>query len=385
MRGHVRKRCPTLKPGGTPCASNCGHGWAYVIEAPRGVGDGRRRQVWRSGFRTKREASAALAQALVQASESGSTPSTLTAAQYFLGWLQRLDRKPATLATYRRIVNQRLLPAFGSRQLVSVDAASLERAYSAWLEEGLSSSSVQLMHQVLNKALGDAVRAGLLEGNPARSVEAPRKAMFEMRTWTAEEVGRFLRHVAEDRQFAMWRLFLTTGMRRGEVAALRWADVDLEHARLSVRQTGNYIDRVWTVNTPKGRGRGATRLLSLDRATVEALRQHAERQAAERAYAEELWQDSGLVFCREDGTPLNPTRIGHRLTARARHAELPHIRVHDLRHTYATLALLAGIHPKVVSERLGHSNIGITLNLYSHVTAGMDRNAAEVVAQLLDG
>ena len=381
MRGHVRKRCPKPAAGLPPCASNCGHAWAYVVEVAADDG-GRRKQVWRSGFRTKREASAALAHALVEA--EGPTASTLRVEQYLREWLEHLHRKPATLATYRSMLDQRLIPAVGDVLLAQLTGETLRNAYASWLVEGLSSSTVQLMHQVFNKALGDAQRRGLIPTNPARSVEAPRKALVEMRTWTRDEAVRYLGHVANDRLFAMWRLFLTTGMRRGEVAALRWGDVDLDAARVSIRQTGNVIDRVWTVGTPKGRGRGATRLLSLDPGTVAALRAHRDRQSYERSAAGEFWQENGLVFCRENGTPLNPTRIGHRLTVRAGQAGLPHIRVHDLRHTYATLALLAGVHPKVVSERLGHANIAITLTLYSHVTEGMDRSAADLVAQLLD-
>ncbi|MDP9497889.1 MAG: tyrosine-type recombinase/integrase, partial [Actinomycetota bacterium] len=126
-----------------------------------------------------------------------------------------------------------------------------------------------------------------------------------------------------------------------------------------------------------------TRRLALDAGTVEALRRHRAAQLQERLAWAGDWQDHRLVFVREDGSPLNPSTIGQQLTVRARQAGLPHVRVHDLRHTYATLALEAGVHPKVVSERLGHASIGITLNLYSHVTEGMDRGAADLVAGLL--
>lgn len=205
-----------------------------------------------------------------------------------------------------------------------------------------------------------------------------------MQTWTGQQAGAFLRHVQGERLAAMWRLFLTAGMRRGEVAALRRQDVDLGRATLSVRQTGNRIGGVWTTGTPKGRGdvSAKTRRLALDPGTVEALRRHRAQQLQERLAWGEDWQDHGLFFVREDGQPLNPSTIGQQLTVRAKQAGLPHVRVHDPRHTYATLALEAGVHPKVVSERLGHANIGITLNLYSHVTEGKDRSAADVVAGL---
>ncbi len=160
--------------------------------------------------------------------------------------------------------------------------------------------------------------------------------------------------------------------------------VDFDRASLSVRQTGNIVGGVWTVGTPKGRkdASAKSRRLSLDAGTVEALRRHRTLQLQERMAWGGGWQDHGLVFVREDGSPLNPSTIGQQLTVRARQAELPHVRVHDLRHTYATLALEAGVHPKIVSERLGHANIGITLNLYSHVSEGMDRDAADRVAGL---
>lgn len=171
---------------------------------------------------------------------------------------------------------------------------------------------------------------------------------------------------------------------RSSGQAPRWQDVNLDRGNLMVRQTGNIVDGVWTVGTPKGRkdATAKTRRLALDPATVEALRRHRAAQLQERLAWAGDWQDHGLVFVREDGTPLNPSTIGHQLTARSRHAGLPHIRVHDLRHSYATLALEAGVHPKVVSERLGHANIGITLNLYSHVSEGMDRSAADLVGGL---
>jgi integrase len=205
-------------------------------------------------------------------------------------------------------VEQRIVPALGSTPLADLSTGMLSTAYASWLADGLSPTYVQLIHQVINKALGDAERQGLIPRNPARNVEAPRKATLEMRTWTASEAGRFLAHVAEERLFAMWRLFLTTGMRRGEIAALRWSDVDLEHGRLSVRQTGNVIDGVWTVGSPKGRGRGATHLLSLDAETVRVLRTHQDAQLAERAELPEVWQE---------GTSSSAARTAPRSTPRA--------------------------------------------------------------------
>lgn len=386
MRGHVKRRCPAPEPGQPKCTGkSCSHPYAYWLDLPRGA-DGKRRQQSRSGFGTKREAQTALSEALAKTNAGTFTePSAITVAGYLATWLAGLDRKPATLEAYRRVVERQLTPQLGTVRLQHLTAPKVKAAYRALQDGGLSPTTVQLVHQVLSKALSDAVKHQLVGQNVAALVEAPRRSRLEFHTWTAEQVGAFLRHVVDDRLAAMWRLFLTTGMRRGEVAALRWQDVDLERATLAVRQTGNRLKGgVWTVGTPKGRGDAAakSRKLSLDAGTVAALRAHRTRQLEERLAWGSDWQDVGLVFVREDGSPLNPTTIGHRLTTRAKQGGLPHLRVHDLRHTYATLALETGVHPKVVSERLGHANIGITLNLYSHVTEGMDRDAADRVAGL---
>ncbi len=385
MKGHVKRRCPKPSPGQRPCGAKCGHRWAYWLDLPRAE-DGRRQQETRSGFPTKAEAQAALAEAQVKAARGERVaPDRQTLGAYLPTWLDGLDRKPATMEAYRRIVTAHLVPTLGRHRLQSLSPPHIKAAYRSLQDEkGLSPTTVQLVHQVLSKALADAVHDGLVATNAAAKVKAPARRRTEMQTWNREQVVIFLEHVADERLAAMWRLFLTTGMRRGEVAALRWQDLNLDAGHLSVRQTGNVVDGVWTVGTPKGRGDASakSRRLALDGGTVTALRAHRARQLQERMAWGGDWQEVGLVFVREDGSPLNPSTIGQQLTVRAKQAGLPHVRVHDLRHSYATLALEAGVHPKVVSERLGHANIGITLDLYSHVSEGMDRSAADLVAGL---
>jgi len=385
MTGHVKRRCPKPVEGQSSCGKSCGHSWAYWLDLPRRE-DGRRRQVTKGGFSTRREAQSAMAVKVTEV-DRGEHVDVVhdTVAAYLQAWVAGLDRKPATLEAYRRVVTAHLVPTVGRHKLQALKAVHVKAAYqSLQHERGLSPTTVQLVHQVLSKALGDAVDDQLLRTSPVAKVKAPARTTPEMHTWSQESASTFLRLAADQRLAAMWRLFLTTGMRRGEVAALRWQDLALEQASLSVRQTGNRIEGVWTVGTPKGRkdATAKTRRLALDAGTVDALRRHRTLQLQERLAWGGDWQDSGLVFVREDGSPLNPTTIGHSLTRLAKGAGLPHVRVHDLRHTYATLALQAGVHPKVVSERLGHANIGITLDLYSHVTEGMDRGAADLVAGL---
>ncbi|HZJ28141.1 MAG TPA: site-specific integrase, partial [Acidimicrobiia bacterium] len=211
---------------------------------------------------------------------------------------------------------------------------------------------------------------------------APRRADTEMTVWSPEEAKQFLAYVGGDRLAAMWRLFLATGMRRGEVAGLRWIDVDLDAGRVAVRHTRVLVYDQAIISEPKTRR--SRRVVSLDEGTVHALRLHRQRQDAERDHAGEVWIASGYVFVKEDGEPIDPDRISHvfRLTADA--AGVPRIRLHDLRHTAAALALATGMHPKVMSDRLGHSSIAITLDVYGHLVPGLQEDAAEAVGALLD-
>ncbi len=204
-----------------------------------------------------------------------------------------------------------------------------------------------------------------------------------MVTWTAEQLSAFLQGVADDRLGAAYLLLATTGMRRGEALGLRWSDLDLDAGRAAIRQTLIAVNHEPMLGTPKtAKGR---RTISLDASTVAALREHRRRQAAERLQMGAGWTDLDLVFSRADGHPLHPERFSRSFADRARQLGFPRIRLHDLRHGWATMALAAGVHPKVVQERLGHANIGITLDVYSHVTAGLHDDAAERVAGLVFG
>jgi integrase len=178
-------------------------------------------------------------------------------------------------------------------------------------------------------------------------------------------------------------LVATTGMRRAELAGLRWTDLDLAAASLSPRRPRVSVNYVVHESEPKTRK--GKRVLALDPVTVAALREHKERQDQERELVGRRWQETGLVFTRPDGRPLHPDLITHWFRRLARQAVLPPIRLHDVRHSYATAALKAGIPAKVVSERLGHANISITLDTYSHVLPGMDAAAANAVADLILG
>jgi integrase len=243
---------------------------------------------------------------------------------------------------------------------------------------------VRYVHVIIRRALADAVRWGRLSRNVADGAAAPKQASKrEMHTWTAQELRSFLAHVAEDRLYAAYITAATTGMRRGEVLGVHWRDVDLDTARLAVTQSLIAVGYELSFSEPKTAK--SRRLIALDPVTVAALRAHRKAQLEERLRWGAAWQDGDLVFALENGSPVHPDRFSDWFQEHVKAAELPRIRLHDLRHTHATLALQAGVHAKVISERLGHSTISITLDTYSHAIPAMEEEAAAKVARLVFG
>ncbi len=379
MRGSVRKR---------------GYTWTWYLFEPD-PGTGKRRQRSKGGFRTKRECQDSLNEALARLREGTFVPpSQRTLGSFLLDeWLPAVRPpkvRPSTWLSYRMNAETHIIPALGHVPLQRLTPAQLTAFYRALLDDGrrdgsggLAPKTVRNIHGELHTALRDAVRWGQVARNVAASADLPKGMAPEMHVWTPEQLRTFLDHARADRLYAAWLLYATTGMRRGEVAGLRWSDMDLDAARVSPRRPRvvvNYEVHVSEPKTAKGR-----RSLALDPATVAALRLHHARQAEERLAIGPRWQDSGLVFTWPDGRPLHPERFSKWFEQLALAAGLPRIRLHDVRHSYATAALAAGIPAKVVSERLGHATIAITMDTYSHVLPGLDAQAAGTVARLILG
>ena len=201
------------------------------------------------------------------------------------------------------------------------------------------------------------------------------------KTWNAKQLKGFLDATKQDRLGPLWRVLAMTGMRRGEACGLRWEDVDLEKGRLSVRRALIPHGDGVIVSEPKtARGR---RSIALDPGTIEAPKAQAQRQLADQEDKREVWSDSGYVFTKESGEPLPPQMASRAFAQAAATAKLPRIRLHDLRHTHASLALAAGINPKVISERLGHATVSITLDTYSHAIPAMREEEAALIADLV--
>ena len=284
-----------------------------------------------------------------------------------------------------------IVPHIGSLRLERVSGATLNALYAKLATEGrrdgktgLSPRTVHHVHTCLHRAFRDAVRWNRLFRNPVDAADPPKisgPGGREMKTWDATQVRAFLEATHNNRLHPLWRLLAMTGMRRGEVLGLKWEDIDFEAGRLSVRRSLIPLGGEVIVSEPKtARGR---RSVALDPETVEVLKTQAASQLAEQQEWGEAWCDSGYICTKEDGTPYHPEVVSRYFRQAVKEAKLPTIRPHDLRHTHTTLALRAGIHPKVVSERLGHATVSITLDTYSHAIPAMQEEAAVLIAGLV--
>jgi integrase len=310
--------------------------------------------------------------------------------QFLTHWLEDVHKQSIRSRTYERyeeIVRLHLLPGIGHHPLQKLSPQHLQLFYKKKLEEGLSTTTVISFHNVLHKALQTAVRWNLIARNTCDLVSPPRRKHFEIQPLSIEQIHQLLAAACGHRQEALIILALATGMRRGELLALKWQDLDLEKRILQVRRILTRIPsklpgkgfEETEPKTDKGR-----RSIVLPPFTVEVLKQHRLRQLEEKLKAGPTWNDHDYVFCTSIGTHLNPTRdVLDVLKSLLKKAGLPDIRFHDLRHSSATMLLSMQVHPKIVQEILGHSQINITLDIYSHVLPTMQEEAMGKVNEVL--
>lgn len=291
--------------------------------------------------------------------------------------------KPGTWNRYELAVRLHIAPAIGKVKLARLDAATIQRLYSQKLKEGLAPSTVTHMHSVLHGALKVALRLGLVARNVSELVTAPRGRAKEMHTLDPQQARQLLQAARGERLEAIYVLALTTGMRLGELLALQWKDLDLEHGHLMVRHTLYHGKAgAWRLLEPKTAS--SRRKIHLAPMAQQALRDHRVRQQEEKDFLREAWADHDLVFARADGEAIRTVHMLERgLLPLLKRADLPVIRFHDLRHTCATLLLLQGANVKVVSELLGHADISITLRIYAHVLPTMSQDLAATMERLL--
>jgi integrase len=304
-----------------------------------------------------------------------------TVEQYLAYWLEimRAKLRPRTWKRHHELLVCHAVPALGKTRLARLSPQQVQILYGAKLNEELSTTTVHHLGTVLHGALAHAERLGLVARNVCALVELPRMAHAEMHVLDREQVRRLLDAVRGDRLEALYVLAVTTGMRQGELLALRWRDVDLERGTVQVSATLRYVSGgTFTFDPPKTEK--SQRLLPLSRAAIEGLRRHRVRQAEERLVAGAAWENQELVFCTRHGCPIegrNLTRTD--FAAALKRAGLPRVRFHDLRHTAATAMMSRGVPDKVASEMLGHANPATTTRVYQHVSLGMRAHAAAIM------
>ena len=378
--------------------------YRLVYDAPRGL-DGKRRLKTTTFHGPKKKAEAELARLIGQVEKGDYADADgMTVRELFTRYLSTAKPKLAakTYERYADAVRTHIAPTLGAVKIDKLSPLHLEEAYAGWMQSGavrrkggLSARTVLHYHRLIRKVLGQGVLWKVLARNVADAVQPPRPQRREMTSLTAEQLVTLLSVAAKppSRQAAVqhgvscepaWYpaiLFLaSTGVRRGECLAVKWDDLDLKAGVVSVRRSLEHTRAGLAFKSPKN---GRPRVVEIPGSMVAALRRYRANQNEQKLALGKGYKDNGLVFARHDGEPMNPHAFGDAFRELVKRAGVPRIRLHDLRHTHATLLLQRGENLKVVSARLGHTTVGITGDLYAHVLPGMDRKAADAFDDLL--
>lgn len=376
MKGHLRERPP-------------GSGqWSITIELGPRI-NGKRQQKWFSFHGTKREAQVELHR-LAAERDKHTRPGRLTVGEYLTKWVSEQQIGAVALERYQGIVHGHLIPAFGDTQLNKLSADTIRAAFAkAQRLDGkgkLAPESVRYLHNVFKKALRQAVERGLLARNPMGepntrgAVEAPHIEKPTLNVLDLNQSAKLLEDARHTRLFIPVLIAITCGLRRGEITALRWFNVDLDKATLTVTHSFEQTKTTVRLKAPK---RDKRRSIALSEMTVAELRKHRAKQEAEfKNLGLKLSRDSFLYSRWEDGGPVQPHTLSVEWEAFCQRRDLK-VRFHDLRHTHATHLLMSGVHPKIAQERLGHSSIAVTMDIYSHVLPGIQEEAAKKVGDAL--
>jgi integrase len=376
MKGHIRERSP-------------GH-WAIVLD----IADpqtGKRRRKWHSFKGTKREAQVECARLIGEhkAGKVNLAPKKTTVAEFLNRWLDhmRAQLTPHSYERYEGVITKNIIPAIGNVALAKLQPPAISQAYAKALKSGrrdgtggLSPKTVLFMHRLLHQALAQAVRWELLGKNPAAAVEPPKIERRQMAALDTNAAAAMVEASRGTTMFIVVLLGVMLGLRRGEIAALHWRAIDLELGTLAVVLNAEQTRQGVREKPPKN---GKGRSVELPALVVEELRRYRAQQAEHLLRLGVRLNDDHHVVMREDGLPYLPRSLTQIFQRFLRSQKLQRIRLHDLRHTHATLLLKGGVHPKIAQERLGHSSIAITLDLYSHVLPGMQREAANMLDQAM--
>jgi integrase len=333
---------------------------------------------------TRKEVAERLNVLLMEVNHGAFVSGTQTVAQYLGYWLDKVKRPKLRASTYQAYtyrVEHYMLPHIGQYELAKLSAQHIQAMFQTLLDGGLSAGTLRFIRAILRSALRHAIGLELITRNPLLMVEVPSVKQYHATILQPEEARQLLDAVRGDRLEALYTVALALGLRRGEIAALRWEDVDLAAGTLHVRRTLVRI-KSKVLSLPPKTEKG-TRRIDLPAVVVTALRQHQFQQENERRQMGSAWKEQGLVFTTSRGTAVLLERFGIMLQDHLVRAGLPHLRFHDLRHSCASFLLAQGVPPKVVQEILGHSSITVTMDVYGHLLPGAKREAADKMDDLL--
>lgn len=366
MTGHIRKRETKNKTV-----------WQVILDKGEDSKGKRLRDYYT--LSSKKEAQVFLSEKLAE-SHKGTyiEPSQMTVGECIEEWLQvyahpRLAAN--TIRGYEVNFNCHTIPYIGNVKIQKLSAATIQGMYQELEKKGLSPRSIQYVHTTLHEVLKYAYKMQIIPRNPAEFVSVPKQQKYKAQIYDRKEVENLLEAAKGTRFDIPIRLAVGLGLRRGELLALQWPDIDFQNNTVSVNKNLVYADKKYTVGEPKTQS--GIRKLAAPPSLMEALRHHRVRQSENKLAFGKAYQDNQLVCCRPDGQYINPATFSNAFGDFLKTHELRHIRWHDLRHTNATLMLQAGVSAKVASERLGHANISITMDIYTHVTQELQQEAAE--------
>lgn len=378
MRGTIIAREGKKKqPNGKPVIT-------YQVIVDTGIdANGKRTQKWKT-FRTKKQAENYLNETVNQV-ERGVyiKPSKMTFTDFSNKWLSeyaKVNLSPVTFESYDLILKKHLQPELGKIGIAQVKPDQIQGYYANKLEDGLSAMTIHHHHAILHEVYKFAMKWGVAAHNPADATDPPKPQKREMNVWNQNEVQAFLEHAKETEYYILFYTSLFTGMRRSELLALRWSDVDLLGMQVSVNRSIHLLKGNEIVyrepKTAKSR-----RAISLTPSNALLLQEHLDKRkqalkSKNPKFEDKDFNQNELVFRHADGSPYLPNSVTHAWIKLVRRCGLKNIRLHDARHTMATMMLKMGVHPKIVQERLGHSSITVTMDTYSHVLPGLQKAAA---------
>jgi integrase len=341
-------------------------------------------------FKTQAEADIALNEMLYEQRRGMlATGPNQTVKQFMEYWLEEVHKptiRVSSYISYRAMLDNHILPELGPYKLRQLTVQHIESFYVKKAKQGLSANTLKVIHGVLHNALAHAVYLNLVARNVSDIAKKslPRQARFEIQPLTKEQAQKLLERARGEKSEALLILAITTGMRRGELVALRWSDIHLEEGYLQVRRSARYAGRGYGLQITEPKTRSSRRKIVISPLLIETLLLHRARQEETRKAAGDAWQAHDLVFCDRHGEYLDPDTLRNWLKKILKEADLPPIRFHDLRHSAATLLMEKGVHAKVVQELLGHSSIMMTLDIYSHVLPSLQEDTKDKLDDLFN-